>query len=90
MVSHMSHNVGVADGGPGLPLVNWSTRGGDLRIAHFVEMHALQVLPLTGYLFSLPGVAGRFKKPVYWAASIAYAGLALLLFLQALAGRSLF
>lgn len=88
MVGFHSHSVGVPDGGPGLPLIHWNTRGGDLRIAHFIGLHALQVLPLVGYIFSLPSVAGRVRNPVnwVWAIGILYAGFSLLLFLQALAG----
>ena len=52
MLSIMSHNIGVEDGGPGLPLVNWSSIAGDLRVAHFFGLHSLQIIPIFALLIS--------------------------------------
>ncbi|MCX2481615.1 hypothetical protein OQY15_21115 [Pedobacter sp. MC2016-15] len=38
-----------ASDGEIIPFLNWSLKYGDLRIAHFVGMHALQILPLLAF-----------------------------------------
>ncbi len=52
MIEQNAHNVGVADGGNGIPFLNWSTEGGDLRIAHFFGLHGIQIIPLVAYFIS--------------------------------------
>lgn len=90
-----AHAVGADDGGPGLPLVNWSTEAGDLRIGHFVGMHALQALPLLALALTLASQRfARLRDEVTRArlitvAGIAYAGLVVLVTWQALRGQSL-
>ena len=47
--SHTSHWIGgdLTDA-TGLPIFHWSTTGGDLRVAHFIGLHATQAVPLAG------------------------------------------
>jgi hypothetical protein len=90
MIANGAHTVGLADGGPGLPLVGWSTTGGDLRIAHFVGMHALQGLPL---LAAALVAVGRFdeltRARIVRVAAGAWTGLVVLLTGQALRAQPL-
>ncbi|MEV6489198.1 hypothetical protein AB0M20_11305 [Actinoplanes sp. NPDC051633] len=85
-----AHTIGAPDGGPGLPVVGWSTVAGDLRIGHFVGLHAMQALPILAML--LGRFAGRLdertKVRLLRVAGLAYVGLILILTWQALRGQS--
>jgi len=63
MVAQGQSVVGVASEGPGLPVVNWSTTGGDFRVAHFLGIHALQILPIAGWLIHRLQVLPTRAKP---------------------------
>jgi hypothetical protein len=91
MVSNMAHTVGAPDGGPGLPVVNWSTRSGDLRVAHFLAFHALQLLPLAGFCLSRYRADWPRRRQVALVLALAfvYAAGVSLVFWQALSGRPL-
>jgi hypothetical protein len=89
-----AHSVGVRDGGPGLPLVGWSTTGGDLRIGHFVGLHALQALPLLAILLTLLSrravrLTETTRVRLLVVAGVAYGVLTMLLTWQALRGQPL-
>jgi hypothetical protein len=88
LASGSGHWVGgqLSDAG-GLPLLGWSRTGGDLRVAHFFALHALQAVPLLGW--AVTRVGARRLKAAVWGGATLYAAWITFTFLWALAGRPL-
>ena len=84
-----AHTVGGPDGGPGLPGTTWSTRHGDLRVPHFVGLHAMQVLPVISLGLARRRRAIDERRRLVRVAAASYAALTLILLWQALRGQSL-
>ena len=83
MGARLSHTVGAMNDNSSLFVLGWSKTFGDLRVAHFIGMHALQVLPIVSYYF-----LKNTKMTI--AFSVLYGLLALTTLIQALRGMSLF
>ncbi len=45
----LRHTVGGEDSDKGIIMLNWNRQHGDLRVAHFLGMHTLQLFPLVGF-----------------------------------------
>jgi hypothetical protein len=88
MTTAGAHSVGGVDGGPGVPVTGWSREHGDLRVPHFIGLHAVQALALIAV-----GLR-RWRRPeavrvkALLAAAVSYASLFLLLLWEALRGQS--
>jgi hypothetical protein len=82
------HLVGgsLTDAG-GLPIVGWSTTGGDLRVPHFFATHLIQALPLVGWLADR-AAPSHARGPV-WIAAIMGLAIVWVVFQQAMAGAPL-
>ncbi|MBP6738609.1 MAG: hypothetical protein KA146_01405 [Leptospiraceae bacterium] len=81
-----SHSVGEKDETKRLPLTSWARTGGDLRIAHFIGLHALQILPFFGFLFRRLKFNYTSGLWIVYAIGILYLGLTLFSLIQALNG----
>jgi len=82
MGAKLSHFMGEPTNAFKIPFLGWSLSTGDLRVAHFVGMHALQVLPLISWFL---------LRNTTWTVVIAvlYTGLAIFVLVTALNGQPL-
>ncbi|GAA3848600.1 hypothetical protein GCM10022243_13320 [Saccharothrix violaceirubra] len=81
-----SHTIGRPDSTTTeLAVTGWNANAGDLRVPHFVGIHALQLIPLIVVLFGR-----RANRTLVWGLSIGYAGLMVLTTWQALRGQAPF
>jgi NO-binding membrane sensor protein with MHYT domain len=85
--NHPGHWVGgTSDDANGLWLFKWARDGGDLRVAHFFGMHAMQVMPLFTWLLpkSLPRALSLTSVIVF---ATAYTAFSWFTFNQAIQGQ---
>jgi hypothetical protein len=80
MGSRLSHSIGALNDNSNWFILGWSRTVGDLRVSHFIGMHALQVLPILSFF-----VLKNTKLTI--GLSIMYGLLALMTLVQALKGK---
>jgi hypothetical protein len=84
-----AHTVGAPDGGAGVFGTGGSVEHGDLRVPHFLGLHAMQALPLFGALLARRRYSDRSRVRMTMTAAAAYGALFAILLTQALRGQSI-
>ena len=84
-----AHSVGGPDGGPGVPVTGWSSEHGDVRVPHFIGLHALQVFALAAVMVGRWRRSESVRVKAILAAAASYASLFLLLLWGALSGQTI-
>jgi hypothetical protein len=84
-----AHTVGGPDGGPGLPGTGWSIDHGDLRVVHFLGLHALQTLPIVAVVLAGRRLSDIVRLRLTITAAASYVALFGILLSQALRGQPL-
>ncbi|MFI6367775.1 hypothetical protein ACIBG0_34115 [Nocardia sp. NPDC050630] len=88
-------SLDARDGVAGMPITHWSTTGGDLRIPHFLGLHAIQVLLLAVVVLAwlaprYPWLrAERTRAALISVLASGYTGLLAIVFWQAMRAQSL-
>ncbi len=78
-----SHSMPLGNDTSGIPFLGWSRKYGDFRVAHFLGVHALQIIPLVSY-YALE------KKNQVIVFSFIYFICVLALFILAFMGQPIF
>jgi hypothetical protein len=80
------HFGNATSGGATIAGLGWSRVVGDFRVAHFLGLHALQIIPIVGFVVSKwMGAPGA--RRMIWIGSGLYAVWVLVAFVQAVWGR---
>ena len=83
-----AHTVGGEDGGPGLPVTGWSSEHGDVRVPHFIGLHAIQALAIVALLVGRWRGTEQDRVRLVFVGAASYAALFALLLWEALRGES--
>ena len=81
MGARLNHSVGAINDNSNWFIVGWSKTVGDLRIAHFIGMHALQLLPVLAFYTK--------SNKVTFILILLYGLLTVFTFIQAIKGKSI-